>query len=99
MVIMMKPISTLYLVQAPFPRLESALHELQQLQQNSDAFILLEDSVFALTHPVIETFNTIYILEADSHFIPKDITTQVTTITYLQLAELIQCAQKVLTWK
>ncbi|OUY07554.1 DsrH/TusB family sulfur metabolism protein [Acinetobacter populi] len=99
----MQSISTLYIVQASFARIEQCLVELEHLIQPQDAVILMEDSVFALSLPVenhpMEKLQVLYVLESDAHLIPAHLSTLVNIINYVDFAQMVQNAEKVITWK
>ncbi|GAA5005820.1 hypothetical protein GCM10023206_10910 [Acinetobacter puyangensis] len=99
----MQHISTLYIVQVSFARIEQCLVELEQLIQAQDAVILLEDSVFALSLPVENHFTdklqALYVLQSDAHLIPANALAHVNIIDYPYFAQILQNAEKVITWK
>ncbi|MCH4248665.1 MAG: hypothetical protein LKF82_12700 [Acinetobacter populi] len=99
----MQSISTLYIVQASFARIGQCLVELEHLIQPQDAVILMEDSVFALSLPVenhpMEKLQVLYVLESDAHLIPAHLSALVNIINYVDFAQMVQNAEKVITWK
>lgn len=95
----MSQMNSLFIVQSSYNRLKDSLNELAALQQASDAILLMEDAVFAIHHPDIETLQHLHILESDAHLIAPSCKVPITIIHYTQFAALIAQATKVITWK
>lgn len=101
MVITMPNIATLYIIQVAYAQLEQRFVELKALQQDNDAFVLLEDSVFAITNLPTPMWKNTFLLQADAHLLTAEqiATHNLTIIDYIQLAKLIAHSNKVITWK
>lgn len=101
MVITMPNIATLYIIQVSYTQLEQRFAELKALQRDNDAFVLLEDSVFAIINLTNDNWKNTYLLQADAHLLTAEQISahSVNIIDYIQFAELIAKSNKVITWK
>lgn len=91
----------LHLVQCTFTRINNCLEEIALVYQKNDIIILLEDAVFAVHLPISEKFDQLYLLEDDQYLSQNTLSTvkSIQFINYMQMAQLITQADKVLNWR
>lgn len=93
----------LYLLQCSYHRIDTAIQELSQVCLANDVLVLMEDSIFALQHPMLQIFSHIKILGNPHHLIDDSNLfkpqSTLEIIDYDDLADLIHNAHKTHSWR
>lgn len=93
----------LYLLQCSFDRIDSAMQELSQVCLENDIIVLMDDSIFALQHPLLQVFSRIKILGNPHNLIDQsgifNHQHTIDIINYDDLTDLIHASQKTHSWR
>ena len=91
--------STLFLIQAPFSKMDATWQELSDMANAHDAIVIMGDAILQLNVTIIDRFAQLYCLSNEQSLLADQFKPAVKMIDYAQFADLVVQFERCVTLK